>query len=97
MIGQNDVYLRERWLEFWNKENHDRPLISVEVPLSTRDTPPRAASLEEHWGNPDYIVAASRWHFEHTWYGGEAMPILNPNLGPDFVGAVAGSRALRRR
>lgn len=90
MIGQNDAYLRERWLEFWNKENHDRPLISVEVPLSTRDTPPRAASLEEHWKDPDYIVAASRWHFEHTWYGGEAMPILNPNLGPDFVGAVAG-------
>lgn len=91
MIGQNETYLRNRWLEFWNKENHDRPVISVEVPLKTDvPAPQKPKTLQEQWENPAYVVAAARYRMEHTWYGGEAMPVLNPDLGPDLVGAVAG-------
>ena len=91
MIGQNEAHLRNRWLEFWNKENHDRPVISIEVPLETDvPAPPKPETLRERWENPDYVVAAARHRMEHTWYGGEAVPVLNPDLGPDLVGAVAG-------
>ena len=32
MINQNMDYLEKRWLEYWNKENHDRPIMSVTAP-----------------------------------------------------------------
>jgi hypothetical protein len=27
---------------------------------------------------------------ENTYFGGEALPIYNPNLGPDILGAILG-------
>ena len=96
MFGQDHQWLKERWLQFWNKENHDRPIIYGAVSLpegmrSERDmelqTP---VSLAEKWENPAYIVAKMRESLGKTLFCGEGLPVLNPNLGPDIVGAVAG-------
>lgn len=93
MQNQNYEWLKGRWLQFWNKENHDRPIIygSVPIPESERkEQIPVPASLAERWENPDYVVASTRRGIKNTWFGGEAVPVLNPNLGPDIVGAVCG-------
>ena len=32
MINQNYDYIKRRYLEYWNKGNHDRPLLSIYAP-----------------------------------------------------------------
>jgi len=92
MINQNEQYLEKRWLEYWNKENHDRPIMSVNAVKNNAKykTIERPATVKECWMDWEYIVKANRNSFENTFFGGEAFPLLNPNLGPDIVGAVCG-------
>lgn len=93
MLHQDYDTQRRRWLEFWNCENHDRPIIIATAPLPTAMQKPEIsapATLKERWENPQYVIAAARRAMENTYYGGEALPVLNPNLGPDILGAIAG-------
>ena len=96
MHGQEYQWLKERWLQFWNKENHDRPIIYGAVPMpagmkkKTDVELPVPGSLAERWENPAYVVAKTRQVLADTLFCGEGFPVLNPNLGPDIVGAVAG-------
>lgn len=72
-------------------ENHDRPLISAYVHAARKfpdiTTP---ISLKDRWENVDYVVTSARRRIENTFFGGEAVPVFNPNLGPDILGAIAG-------
>jgi len=91
MPGHDFDYLKRRYLEFWNKENHDRPLVCAHAPAEKqRPYPKEPESLVDCWENTDYVVARRRIHIENTYYGGEAVPMLDPNLGPDILGAIAG-------
>lgn len=83
--------LKKRYTEYWNRENHDRPLICAYAPVE-HPLPPIAApaTLRERWENVDYVVASARRWIENTYHGGEAVPSFNPNLGPDILGAIAG-------
>lgn len=93
MIGQNEQHLKNRWLEYWNQENHDRPLLSIEVPLApTCPAPEKPQDLQQRWEDPAYVVAAARWRMEHTWYGGEAFPALSPDIGPNLIGSMGGCK-----
>jgi hypothetical protein len=84
-------YLRTRYLEYWKRENHDRPLISVTAAVENpKPWVPAPADLTERWENVDYIVTSARRGIENTYFGGEAVPVFNPNLGPDVLGAIAG-------
>lgn len=85
-------YLENRWREFWNFENHDRPLLSVTAPAE-KPVPFRwgeTLSLREQWLNADYVVACGENAIENTCFEGEAFPVFNPNLGPDLLGALCG-------
>lgn len=90
MINQNYDYVKKRYIEFWNRENHDRPLISVFAakdgakPFSGK-VPEK---IQERWLDFDFVVKREIHTFKNTFYGGEAFPCLNPNLGPDFFGAM---------
>lgn len=90
MINQNYEYVRKRFRQFWNKENHDRPLISVFAPKDGaqpfRGKVPE--KIKDRWLDFDYVVKREIHTFQNTYYGGEAFPCLNPNLGPDFFGAM---------
>lgn len=83
---------QQKFVEYWNKENHDRPLISITAPkdgykpklLTIPD------NIEERWMNFEYVIKSCREAFASTFYGGEAFPQLWPNLGPDIFGAILG-------
>ena len=77
--------IRKRYLEYWAMENHDRPLVSIRAPRAKQEKKPesRHTSLKERWMDTEYIIKSSNWEMRNTYYGGEAFPALNPNLGPD--------------
>jgi hypothetical protein len=87
----NYEYLKQRYTDFWNMENHDRPLICISTRIES-PLPDVAApeSLKLRWEDTEYILASTVRSIENTYYGGEAMPVVNPNLGPDILGAIAG-------
>ncbi len=92
MIGQDRGYIENRYLDYWNKTNHDRPLISVYSNRrgATFSSMPTPRNTEDIWFDIDFIIARARHIFNTTFYGGEAFPLIYPNLGPDILGAICG-------
>lgn len=83
---------KKRYLEYWARENHDRPLISVRAPKKCNvpkdlKIPDRT---EDRWLDTEYVIKAGRNYLENTYFGGEAFPMLWPNLGPDVFGSFYG-------
>jgi len=83
---------QQKFEEYWNRENHDRPLIAIQGTKECRSAPRVKApdKLSDRWLDGEYIVARSREHFSGTYFGAEAFPNLWPNLGPDLFGAILG-------
>lgn len=93
-MGKNTEFdvIAKRYEEYWAMENHDRPLMDVRAPkydyrikLGTQPD-----TLEERWMNTDYVLKKERVILESTYFLGEAYPLMNPNLGPDVLGAFFG-------
>ena len=82
----------KRYSEFWNLENHDRPLCVFIAPKKGTFAPPPTAptNLRDRWLDIEYQLKAFRWSMNTVDYLGEGYPLFNPNLGPDLVGAVCG-------
>ena len=84
---------KQKLMEYWNMENHDRPLISLQV--RNENLPVREVKVPEElyrqWTDTEYIIDLHRSIFERTLYLGECLPVLSPNLGPDFFGATMGT------
>ncbi|HZK70411.1 MAG TPA: trimethylamine corrinoid protein 2 [Clostridia bacterium] len=92
MIGQDLNYLMKRSNEYWNKENHDRPIMSIHAPKAEVKIPDIKVpdNIWDRWLDIDYILKSHRAYFETTYFGGEAFPAIEPNLGPDILGAIVG-------
>jgi hypothetical protein len=91
MINQDYDRVKQRYTDFWNRENHDRPLICAWASMENPKPYPTAPeSLKDRWEDAEYVIANARRGMENTYFGGEALPVFNPNLGPDIVGACAG-------
>lgn len=93
MLGNVDFEkIQKRYLEYWAKENHDRPLMDVRAPKYDYRTrlKERPGSLEEQWLDTEYVLKKERAILEATCFLGEAYPLMNPNLGPDVFGAYFG-------
>lgn len=92
MLYVNWEKLQQKYIEYWNRENHDRPLISITAPKS--DIVPEKVrapeSIRDRWLDTDYVIKSFRAHIASTFFAGEAFPLLNPNLGPDVFGAFFG-------
>ena len=84
--------IENRFRQYWNKENFDRPLMSLIAPKNTTlfshlkgpDT------IMECWLDTDYVIKRTRAYIQSIYYAGEAFPSYFANLGPDIVGAIAG-------
>jgi len=82
--------------KFWNKKNHNRPLMSMYAPSGTyihKDIK-KPADISERWVDSSYILEKARLNIENTCYEGDAFPTIYPNLGPDILGAVCGCNLL---
>ena len=85
--------IKKKFEEFWARENHDRPLLQIQA---FKDMPSKApashhGSLRERWTDTEYIIRKANWEMQNTVYLGEAFPVLNPDLGPDFFAAGYGA------
>jgi hypothetical protein len=88
---KNYDYLKKLYTDYWNRENHDRPLIHANVTVENpKPWIPAPKSLVDCWEDIEYIVASVRRGFENTYFGKDSVPVCNPNLGPDIIGAIAG-------
>jgi hypothetical protein len=82
----------ERWRAFWNQEIIGRPCVAVTAPKEgvERVAGPQGqihpdADFEEHLDQAEAAMAG-------VYYGGEAMPFIQPSFGPDQVAAFVGAR-----
>lgn len=89
---------RARTLAWWAGAIIDRPCLQVTAPRAGLEvkrqetlTRPQDVSLERWWTDVDYIVDRTARRIETTFYGGEAFPLFNPNLGPDLFAAYLGA------
>ena len=78
----------EAW---WKGEITDRACIAVHAPkdVSPREIP-APGDLRRKWTDTDYIIESAEAHMEATYFGGDSVPVLRPNLGPDFFSALMG-------
>ena len=82
----------QRYAEYWARENHDRPIVSISAPkknVKIQDFT-YAGTLRERWWDEEWQIKRARAAMESTYYAGESLPVLNPNLGPDIFAAFLG-------
>lgn len=93
MLYKNDwEKAQQKFKEYWARENHDRPLISITAPREgyKKIEPKAPERLEDRWMDIEYVIKRGRENMAATFYGAEAFPMLWPNLGPDIFGATFG-------
>lgn len=91
MINIDDFdKIKKRYKDYWNMENHDRPLMYVSAPKGNLHPHTYNGSLRERWNDITYIIQREREIFNNTYFAGEAYPNTFPNLGPDVFGAYFG-------
>ena len=85
---------KERFDAFWAGENTERCLISVTAPrdkplIAPEDRHPR--DLREKWLSTAYRHSHALYQFANTYFGAEAIPNFQINLGPGVVAAFMGA------
>lgn len=83
---------KNQFLAWWNHEN-EAPLLCIQA----RKTLPRVPcipvfprDLTERWENEKFLNKLQKFTSANTYYGGASVPVYNPNLGPDILGACTG-------
>jgi hypothetical protein len=84
--------VQRRYTEYWNAENHDRPVMRIAAPkqrgrVSEITVPGR---MEDRYLDMEYQIASFREYCENMYYGAEGFPVYAPDLGPSFISALLG-------
>ena len=88
---RNADWVRRRYDEFWHRENHDRPLLTIQVPRRNAPPPPPApGDAQARWLDFGYVIKKARYQAENAYYTAETVPAYWPNLGPDIFAALLG-------
>ena len=86
--------IQTRYLEYWARENHDRPLLAITAPKDRtqgkRPAPVTYVSQKDRWFDTENVLKQVNHRFQNTYFGAEALPIYSPNLGPDVFAAFYG-------
>jgi hypothetical protein len=93
--GQPDLpRVLERFEAWWEGQIVDRPLVSFSYPVPAQRRVPSPvsthASHRERWLDIDHTVAATTARMANTVFGGDALPVAIPNLGPEVFSAFYG-------
>ena len=95
--------VQRRYEAWWARENHDRPLVLLTTPRDgvdrsaarAADRPRRSRFTAEDWRawwwDTERVMRDAEAGFAATRYFAEALPVLNPNLGPDYFAACYGT------
>ena len=75
---------------FWQRANHERPLITARVTRPDAAPLPLPRDLAQQWLDADYVVDHEIRRMQGSVYIADALPMLCPNVGPDFLGALCG-------
>lgn len=92
---------KQRLEAFWRKETIDRCCIGVVAPRKGYSCDPEPIP-EEHnalvkwWIDPEVTLTRMLRTFERTYYGGEAFPVTEINLGASVMAAFFGSEPVFR-
>jgi hypothetical protein len=80
-------------MEYWHRENHDRPIIGMDAIDETKPVRRVEApnGLYERWTDIHYVIDRYRSFMERALYVGDTFPAISPDLGPDFLGATFGT------
>ncbi len=83
----------ERMEAWWQGAILDRPTVQITAPCVQRPALPESShtSHAERWCDVDYVLRRAEAQMRGTWFGGESMPIFNPNLGPEILTAAFGA------
>lgn len=84
--------ISNKYMEYWNLENHDRPLMRICAPKDGY-TPKKLfepKNIDDRWLDIEYVIKKSYEKLKATYYAGESFPNFMPNLGPDIFGATLG-------
>lgn len=86
----NRKLIQERYKEFWDKQNKT-PILLLKGKKGELILPTKPESVREEWMNIEYLLEKERAILANTAYVGDAFPCVNPNLGPDILGAALGA------
>lgn len=91
---ENWEQIQKKYLEFWAKENHDRPLLRIQTLKDKHEKAPvsKHTTLRERWMDTEFLLKCANWSMQNTRYFGEAFPMLDPNLGPDWFATGYGAQ-----
>ena len=84
--------VKNRTTAFWHGERLDRPLISITAPngkIPRKITAPD--TLEKKVLDFNYRLDVEEEQIRCTYFGGEAIPCVWPNFGPNITAACMGS------
>ena len=87
---------KQKFLEYWARENHDRCLLNVKAVKDKAVHDPKWGpadpnlTLEQRWLDAERIVNDYENFFSHTYFAAESLPIVNVNLGPGVTAAYLG-------
>ena len=76
--------VKKRWEAWWSCEMYDRPLIQAYAPKEVKTIDDMEiikadGDPKTKWSNQEHILKRGKVWVQNTYFGGEAMPILNPN------------------
>lgn len=84
--------VKKRMEAFWHGEILDRPLVSITAPNGkTPRTIPEPDTLEKKVLDFDYRLDVEEEAIRCTYFGGEAIPCVWPNFGPNITATCLGS------
>ncbi len=74
---------QERVEAWWRRENRDRPAVQLTAPKdgAAPYDGPAGENLHDYWTNPEIVIPRELHRLEHTFYAGEAFPVLFPVSG----------------
>ncbi len=83
---------RERFSAWWRREG---PVLCVTAPREhPREgivEPPRPSDHVQFWTDPGYRLRRGEAIMAHTYYGAEAFPCFDPEMGPGNLATFIGS------
>jgi hypothetical protein len=84
----------ERQDAFWHNEIIDRPVVNMQFPCPNAEFPAPAEktfdSHRERWFDAEYFAKQALYGTMNTQFCGDALPKVNPNLGPEVLSAFFG-------